>query len=140
MVEKVPHAAACHCGSVRFRVRLLDGFNTIRRCTCSYCRMRGAISAMARLEDIEILHGEEQPTLCRFHTGTARHYFCKTCGIHTHHVRRSDPSQAGVNVACIEGVSPFDFLKVVVMDGTHHPRDLGPQPTVAGSLRYEPNT
>ena len=33
---------ACHCGTVRFRARLTDGFRTARRCTCSYCRMRGA--------------------------------------------------------------------------------------------------
>lgn len=32
----------CHCGAVRFEVTLSDGFNSIRRCTCSYCRMRGA--------------------------------------------------------------------------------------------------
>jgi hypothetical protein len=35
--------AACHCGTVRFRVKLTDGFNSARRCTCSYCRMRGGI-------------------------------------------------------------------------------------------------
>jgi hypothetical protein len=37
-------AGQCHCGAVRFTVKLTDGFNTIRRCTCSYCRMRGAIA------------------------------------------------------------------------------------------------
>ncbi|RTM14666.1 MAG: GFA family protein, partial [Bradyrhizobiaceae bacterium] len=37
----------CHCGAVRFEVTLSDGFNSIRRCTCSYCRMRGAVVAMA---------------------------------------------------------------------------------------------
>jgi hypothetical protein len=39
--------AACHCGTVRFRVKLTDGFNTARRCTCSYCRMRGAVAVSA---------------------------------------------------------------------------------------------
>ena len=34
----------CHCGTVRFTVKMIDGFKTIRRCTCSYCRMRGAIA------------------------------------------------------------------------------------------------
>jgi len=34
----------CHCGTVRFTAKLIDGFKTIRRCTCSYCRMRGAIA------------------------------------------------------------------------------------------------
>ena len=39
--------ASCHCGSVRFRVKLTDGFNTARRCTCSYLPMRGAVAVSA---------------------------------------------------------------------------------------------
>ena len=31
------------------------------------------------------------------------HYFCKICGINTHHRRRSDPNQYGYNIGCIEG-------------------------------------
>ena len=42
--EKGEMEAVCHCGTVRFRVKLTDGFNTARRCTCSYCRMRGAVA------------------------------------------------------------------------------------------------
>src|SRR6266700_3336755 len=38
---------SCHCGTVRFRVRLRNGLHTARRCTCSYCRMRGAIAVSA---------------------------------------------------------------------------------------------
>ncbi|MBF3332811.1 GFA family protein, partial [Leptospira borgpetersenii serovar Ballum] len=34
----------CHCGTVKFTVELTDGLNTARRCNCSYCRMRGAIT------------------------------------------------------------------------------------------------
>lgn len=30
-----------------------------------------------------------------------------------------------MNVACIEGVSPFDFAEVNVMDGVNHPKDGG---------------
>ena len=36
-------AGQCHCGAVRFEAMLSDGFRSIRRCTCSYCRMRGAV-------------------------------------------------------------------------------------------------
>ncbi|WP_411037281.1 GFA family protein [Shinella sp. BYT-45] len=136
--ERKRHAAACHCGTVRFRVRLTDAFNTIRRCSCSYCRMRGAIAVSAQLADIEFEQGEDNLTLYQFNTGTAKHYFCKTCGIYTHHQRRSDPSQFGINVACIEGVSPFDFTSVTVMDGVSHPADSGAGPRVAGILRFEP--
>lgn len=117
--------ARCHCGTVRFRVKLLDGFKTIRRCTCSYCRMRGAVAVSARVGDISFLAGQDALTPYRFNTGVAVHYFCSKCGIYTHHLRRSKPDQYGVNVACLEGVSPFDFAEVPVVDGANHPRDQG---------------
>ena len=138
--ERQQHDAACHCGAVRFRVRLTDGFNSIRRCSCSYCRMRGAVAVTATVGDIEFLAGEENLALYQFNTGTAKHYFCKTCGIYTHHQRRSNPLQFGVNVACIEGVSPFDFAEVPVMDGISHPSDSAPGSQVAGILRFEAKT
>jgi hypothetical protein len=131
-------AAHCHCGAVRFRVKLLDGFNTVRRCTCSYCRMRGAVAVSAKVGDISFDAGEDALTLYRFNTGVAEHYFCAKCGIYTHHLRRSKPDQYGVNVACLEGVSPFDFPEVPVVDGANHPRDQGagvPNQTV-GYLRF----
>ena len=133
-------AAACHCGTVRFRVRLESGFDSARRCTCSYCRMRGAIAVSARLEDIEILAGADNLALYQFNTGTAKHHFCKTCGVYTHHQRRSNPHQFGINVAVLEGVSPFDFAEVPVMDGVSHPSDGTGGPRVAGVLRFGPST
>jgi hypothetical protein len=57
--EKGEMEAACHCGTVRFRVKLTDGFNTARRCTCSYCRMRGAVAVSADVGDITFDAGEE---------------------------------------------------------------------------------
>ena len=138
--DRKQHAAACHCGTVRFRVRLTDEFNTIRRCTCSYCRMRGAIAASAALSDIEFEAGEDNLTLYQFNTGTAKHYFCRTCGIYTHHQRRSNPNQFGINIACIADVSPFYFAAVEVMDGVSHPADSGAAPRIAGILRFEPAT
>lgn len=130
--------AACHCGTVRFRVRLTDGFNTVRRCTCSYCRMRGAVAVSAQLGDIEFVGGQDNLTLYTFNTGSAKHYFCKTCGIYTHHQRRSNPEQFGVNVACLDGVSPFDFPEVPVLDGVSHPKDTDAGPRLAGILRFDP--
>lgn len=134
--QKTQHRAACHCGAVQFQVRLTDGFETIRRCSCSFCRMRGAVAVSARLEDITFLQGEEKLTLYTFNTGNAKHYFCSVCGIYTHHQRRSNPREFGINVACIEGVSPFDFPEVLVMDGVQHPSDTGSAPKVFGTLRF----
>ena len=127
----------CHCGAVRFRATLSDGLRSIRRCTCSYCRMRGAVVAMAEAGGVEILQGEAALTSYRFHTGTARHFFCSGCGIYTHHQRRSDPSLYAINVACLDGISPFDFSAVPVMDGIDHTNDTGKPPRRAGTLRFD---
>ena len=128
----------CHCGAVRFEVALGDGFNTILRCTCSYCRMRGAVVAMAEAGGIRVLQGEDTLTSYRFHSGAAEHFFCSRCGIYTHHQRRSDQSQYAVNAACLDGVSPFDFPEVPVVDGVNHPKDTGKPSRRAGTLRFIP--
>jgi hypothetical protein len=133
---KIVHAGQCHCGAVRFEAALSDGFNTIRRCTCSYCRMRGAVAVSAELGGIKFLRGEEMLTSYRFNTGAAQHFFCSRCGIYTHHQRRSNPNQYGVNVACLDGISPFDFPEVPVGDGTNHPSDNGGVTRWAGTLRF----
>ncbi len=126
---------ACHCGAVRFRVRLQHGLREPRRCDCSFCRMRGAVVVSARVEDFAITEGHDLLTEYRFNTGVARHFFCSRCGIYTHHRRRSDPDQYGVNVACLDGVSPFDFDEVPVADGVNHPAD-GAGSGVVGHLRF----
>ncbi|MBS0539847.1 MAG: GFA family protein [Proteobacteria bacterium] len=131
-------AGRCHCGTVRFEATLSDGFAPIRRCTCSYCRMRGAVVTMAEMGGVRILAGEEALTSYRFHTGAAQHFFCARCGIYTHHQRRSDQSLYAVNVACLEGVSPFDFPEVPVVDGENHPNDTGQPARLAGVLRFIP--
>ncbi|WP_313302717.1 GFA family protein [Pseudomonas sp.] len=132
--------AACHCGTVRFSVRLTEGVRSARRCNCSLCRMRGAVAVTARLGDITVTQGEEALTLYQFHTNEAKHYFCAKCGIYTFHQRRSDPDQYGVNVACIEGMSPFDFAEVPVSEGRVHPKDTEDGKSLtAGWLRYENN-
>lgn len=131
-------AGRCHCGAVRFEVALSDGLESVRRCTCSFCRMRGAVVAMAEAGGIKVLQGEEALTSYRFHTGTAQHFFCSRCGIYTHHQRRSDPNLHAVNVACLDGVSPFDFSEVPVMDGVNHVNDTGRPTRRAGTLRFIP--
>lgn len=98
--------------------------------------MRGAIAVSANLDGIQIVKGQESLTFYQFNTNTAKHYFCSVCGIYTHHQRRSNPSQFGVNVACLEGISPFDFEEVVVNDGVNHPADKNNGLSVSGILRF----
>jgi hypothetical protein len=102
--------------------------------------MRGAVAVSANLNDIVILSGEEALTLYQFNTKAAKHYFCSKCGIYTHHQRRSNPNQYGVNAACLQGISPFDFDELPVNDGVHHPSDggRGAGPRLAGILKFIP--
>ena len=137
--EPVTLKGSCHCGAVQFTVTLTEGFASARRCTCSICRMRGAVAVTSTPTDFHLTEGEDKLATYRFNTNTAEHYFCSVCGIYSHHKRRSNPNQLGVNVACLEGVSPFDFGEVVVFDGSRHPADNPTHTTyTAGVLRFEP--
>ena len=118
-----PHRLTCHCGAVELRVTLSEGLETARRCDCSFCARRGAIAVSALLADVEIVKGADNLTLYQWGTNTAKHYFCKTCGIYTHHQRRSNPLEYGVNVAALENVNPRDLGDVPWSDGINHPSD-----------------
>jgi hypothetical protein len=126
----------CHCGTVHFEVKLVDGLNGMIRCDCSYCRMRGAVVLFAEAGGIKLLEGEDALTKYRFNTKTAQHFFCSHCGIYTHHQRRSNPNLYGVNAACLDGLSPFDFPEVPVVDGVNHPSDTGIASHQVGTLCF----
>jgi len=120
---KPRHRLACHCGAVVLELTLPDGIVDPRRCDCSMCRRRGAIMATVPLSGVRVVEGEAWLGLYEFNTRTAKHYFCKRCGIYTHHQRRSDPTECGYNVGCLEGVNPFALGEVETVDGVHHPAD-----------------
>ncbi len=117
------HKLTCHCGSVELELYLPHGLENPRRCDCSMCRRRGAVVASVLLKNLKIVKGKDKLSLYQFNTNTAKHFFCSSCGIYTHHQRRSSPTQYGFNVACLEGVNPFEIQDVPVMDGVNHPAD-----------------
>ncbi len=136
--DPVTLKGACHCGAVQFVVTLIEGFASARRCTCSICRMRGAVALTSTPAEFRISRGEDYLATYRFNTNVAEHHFCTVCGIYTHHKRRSNPDQLSVNAACLDGVSPFDFRELVVFDGQRHPADnAAHQNYIAGVLWFE---
>lgn len=118
-----PQRLTCHCGAVELRVVLKDGLNTARRCNCSFCSRRGAVMVAADIENVEVVKGAEALTEYRWGTGVARHYFCSTCGIYTHHQRRSNPGECGLNAACLDGVFLPDLEPVEWLNGARLPLD-----------------
>lgn len=115
--------AQCHCGAVVLKAYLPYGLSSATRCNCSFCRHRGAAAVTARTDRVEVLSGTEQLSLYTWGTGAAQHYFCKICGIYTHHRRRSDPSETGVNLGCFDDVLPQEHEPIPTTDGINHPSD-----------------
>lgn len=136
MSETELRTGSCHCGGVRFTVELPRELRGAR-CNCSICSMKGVVMVAAPGEGFRLDAGEDLLTVYRFNTRAAQHHFCSRCGIHVFHRRRADPGQVGVNAACLDGVSPYDFAEVPVMDGLNHPLDNGGQFRRAGTLRFE---
>jgi hypothetical protein len=87
-------------------------------CNCSICRRRAALWHGASDGDLKIVAGEFELTLYQFNTNTARHYFCRHCGIHPFVRPRLDPSRWAVNVRCIDGLD-LSALEVRRFDGEH---------------------
>jgi hypothetical protein len=103
----------CHCGRVRFRVTA--DLDRVTECNCSICAKKGFLHLIVPPEQFELLSGKDDLADYRFNTRTARHLFCKTCGVHSFYVPRSDPDKIDVNVRCLDGidlaaiaVKPFD--------------------------------
>jgi hypothetical protein len=95
---------SCHCGAVRFRIH--TDFPELTTCDCSICRRKNALMVKVHESGFELLSGEGSLTEYRFHTHTARHYFCRVCGIYPFHRKRVTPDHLGVNVHCLEDFDP----------------------------------
>ena len=108
------YQGGCHCGRVRFRVTA--ELTQVSECNCSICMKKGFLHLIVPPERFELLSGREEIATYEFNTRAARHYFCRTCGIHSFYVPRSDPDKIDVNVRCLEGVEPAN-LEIVPFDG-----------------------
>ncbi len=114
---------SCHCGAVELTFTPSEPLSEAARCDCSFCRRRAAATVAVPEADIAITKGADNLTLYQWNTGTAEHYFCKTCGIYTHHRRRSNPREFGVNLGAIHGVTVAELRDPGWNDGVNHPAD-----------------
>ncbi len=121
----VTHKGACHCRRVQFEVRsllvhgvlflkmnskcLLSQFDAPKDviawdCNCSICTMKRNTHTIVPSSRFRLVEGSaealSQPYT--FGTHTAKHLFCRTCGICTHYIPRSNPDGVAVTIFCIE--------------------------------------
>jgi hypothetical protein len=106
----------CHCGAVRYRVTIRE--QEAVQCNCSICRKKGFVHLIVPETDFDLLRGADSLSTYTFGTQTAKHHFCKHCGIHSYYRPRSHPDQIDVNVRCLDGVDPSDF-ELSLFDGRH---------------------
>lgn len=98
---------SCHCGAIRFTID--SHITELTTCDCSICQRKNAVMTQVHESEFELLCGEESLTLYQFHTNTAKHYFCKTCGVYPFHRKRVAPDSYGINVFCLDGFEPADY-------------------------------
>ena len=113
------YEGSCHCGAIRFS---FEGEAITRglRCNCSMCSRKGAMMTPEFIpeEQLKIEAKEGALGLYQFGKKTAKHYFCKNCGIYTFHETARKSGHFRVNLGCVEGVDPFS-LEADVFDGKH---------------------
>lgn len=114
--ESVEVEGRCHCGVVRFRVRLPRRAAILQSCNCSICSMTGFMHLIVPAWAFELRSGAGQLTEYRFHTRTARHLFCRVCGVKSFYVPRSNPDGYSVNANCLDWPEGFERV-VEAIDG-----------------------
>jgi len=114
---------ACHCGRTRFRITA--NIDHARICNCSICHQRGALIFRIEENQFDLLTPLSNLTLYEWGTGTAKDYFCKTCGIlpfrRPRRVTPREAAQSGrqlfngwaINLRCLQ---EFDPSKLPVRD------------------------
>lgn len=97
----ITHRGGCHCGAVRFEVdapaqlKLLD-------CDCSMCRMTAFQHLIVPASRFRLTQGAEHLREYTFNTGTAKHRFCRRCGVKSFYIPRSHPDGYSVNARCLD--------------------------------------
>lgn len=114
MTTLVTHRGGCHCGEVAFEVDAPARL-TVQECNCSMCALTGYLHLIVPASRFRLLRGGDRLTSYTFNTGTARHLFCRNCGIKSFYVPRSNPDGYSVNLRCVDratiehvDVEPFD--------------------------------
>lgn len=113
------YKGSCHCGAVKFSY---EGEEIAKglRCTCSICSRKGAMMStqVISLESLTIQSDDDALGLYQFGEKTAKHHFCRQCGIYTFHETARFPGKYRVNLGCLEEVDTF-ALPFDVFDGKH---------------------
>jgi hypothetical protein len=112
--EMRTYHGSCHCGAVQFEVATT--LTPAVRCNCSLCKRKGTVMVLLPEAQFRLTAGADALTLYQFNSRLARHWFCKTCGIYTHHVPRTMQDKVAINAGCLDDVDAL-ALETRLVDG-----------------------
>jgi len=115
MTLRQTHSGGCHCGAVRFRAELPAQLD-VEDCNCSICAMSGNIHIIVPARYFQLLKGKEALTEYSFNTGTAKHLFCRICGIKSYYIPRSNPDGYAITYRCLDDWQKLD-VRITPFDG-----------------------
>jgi len=116
MTQLTTYTGGCHCGAVRYQIQVEK--LTATECNCSICRKKGFIHVIVPESRFTLLQGEDSLSTYTFNTGTAKHHFCRHCGIHSFYRPRSHPTGSDVNLRCLDG-DLLDRFEITSFDGAN---------------------
>lgn len=111
------YKGTCHCGAIHFSFEA-ESFKHGIRCNCSFCAKRGTMMHLVPGAKFHIEAQEGSLGQYQWGTKSAKHYFCKNCGVATFSETTRRPGQYIVNLGCVEGVDTF-ALDTTLFDGKH---------------------
>jgi hypothetical protein len=123
------YQGGCHCGRVRFRIQVDLAESVIGECNCSICTKKGILHLPVARDRLEILSGADDLATYLFGTGTAKHTFCRHCGIHAFYNPRTDPQNYSVNARCLDAYDPATMRPRRLFEGKNWEEAFARHPT-----------
>jgi hypothetical protein len=116
MDRSTTYLGGCHCGKIRYRVEV-EKLEAVQ-CNCSICSKKGFIHLIVPAARFTLLQGEADLNTYTFNTGTAKHHFCRHCGIHSFYRPRSHPDGYDINLRCLDD-NAIDQFEISAFDGAN---------------------
>ncbi len=116
MDRSTTYLGGCHCGRIRYHIQV-EKLAAVE-CNCSICAKKGFIHLIVPADRFTLLQGEADLITYTFNTGTAKHHFCRHCGIHSFYRPRSHPDGYDVNLRCLDD-NAIDQFEISAFDGAN---------------------
>ncbi|KAJ7333826.1 hypothetical protein OS493_015918 [Desmophyllum pertusum] len=127
-VELVKHRGGCHCRKVRFEV-MAPAVIHVYDCNCSICHKKQNKHFIVPQDQFTLLEGKENLTCYTFNTHAAQHLFCKTCGVQSFYIPRSNPDGYGIMPHCLDE-GTVENIELEACDGQNWEKFIAENPEI----------